>query len=210
MNVNHTPAWYVRGFSLVEVMVAIVVICIGLLGIAKMQAMALSTTNMSRQRSLAAMEAASIASAMHSNRAYWSNVTGPFNVSIKGNNVVQSSDAALQARIIADLAGNLTDCVGNANGQPKCNNPTPNNNQRLAAYDLARWWAASVSLQLPNPQVVITCPLIPAGNPAPTSCIVDILWTEKAVAINAQEAQQEQTNGASVSETPNFRLYVEP
>ena len=59
------------GFSLVEVMVAVVVICVGLLGIAKMQAMAVSNTNMSRQRSLAAIEAASIASAMHSNREYW-------------------------------------------------------------------------------------------------------------------------------------------
>ena len=50
---------------------AVVVICVGLLGIAKMQAMALSNTNMSRQRSLAAIEAASIAASMHSNRQYW-------------------------------------------------------------------------------------------------------------------------------------------
>ena len=59
------------GFSLVEVMVAVVVICVGLLGIAKMQAMSLSTTTTSRQRALAALQAASMASAMHSNRQYW-------------------------------------------------------------------------------------------------------------------------------------------
>ena len=38
------------GFSLVEVMVALVVICVGLLGIAKMQALALSNTTTSRLR----------------------------------------------------------------------------------------------------------------------------------------------------------------
>ena len=84
-------------------MVAVVVICIGLLGIAKMQAMALSNTSMSRQRSLAAIEAASFASAMHSNRAYWGNFAVDFNVSITGNNVVASTDAALQAQTAADL-----------------------------------------------------------------------------------------------------------
>ena len=48
----------IRGFSLVEVMVAVVVICTGLLGIAKLQALSLSNTSTARLRSLAAMEAA--------------------------------------------------------------------------------------------------------------------------------------------------------
>jgi len=43
------------GFSLVEVMVAIVVICVGLLGVAKLQALALSNTTTARLRSLAAL-----------------------------------------------------------------------------------------------------------------------------------------------------------
>jgi len=60
-----------RGFTLVEVMVAVIVICIGLLGIAKMQALALSNMTASRLRSLAAIEAASLAASMHSNRNYW-------------------------------------------------------------------------------------------------------------------------------------------
>ena len=55
----------VRGFSLVEVMVAVIVICVGLLGIAKMQALALSNTTTSRLRALAAIEAAGLASAMN-------------------------------------------------------------------------------------------------------------------------------------------------
>ena len=211
MKATRTAVLHARGFSLVEVMVAVVVICIGLLGIAKMQAMALSNTSMSRQRSLAAIEAASFASAMHSNRAYWGNFAVNFNVSITGNNVVASTDAALQAQTAADLgASPINACLGTANGLPMCNNTT-----NLAAYDLALWWANSVKLQLPNPTVTVACPASPVGNPAPVSCTVQISWTENAVAMNTNEAAAAQAAQAnpllkSLSEQPVFTLYVEP
>src|SRR5690349_21912373 len=112
------------GFSLVEVMVAVVVICVGLLGIAKMQALSLSNTTTSRQRALAAMQAASIASAMHSNREYWA---GDFQLSAAAPSVtlsgagptatVVSTDAAMataaqtQARL-ANPAQNINACYG--------------------------------------------------------------------------------------------------
>jgi prepilin-type N-terminal cleavage/methylation domain-containing protein len=57
-----------RGFSLIEVMVALIIIAVGMLGIAKMQALALSTTESSGVRSLVAIEAASLAATMHTNR----------------------------------------------------------------------------------------------------------------------------------------------
>jgi type IV pilus assembly protein PilV len=215
MKATYTAALHARGFSLVEVMVAVVVICIGLLGIAKMQAMALSNTSMSRQRSLAAIEAASFASAMHADRVYWGNQAVDPNVSISGTTlapVVQSADAVLQAQTIAALATypNINACLGGANGLPVCNNT-----KSLAAYDLARWWAYAVSQQLPNPIVTVSCPPSPVGNPAPVSCMVQISWTEKAVAMNTNEAAAAQAAQAnpllkSLSEQPLFRLYVEP
>jgi type IV pilus assembly protein PilV len=192
-----------RGFSLLEVMVAVVVICIGLLGIAKMQALSLSNMSMSRQRSLAAMEAASFASAMHSNRQYWTSFAVNFSVSINGTpGTVVSTDAVLQAQTAADL-GALNACVGSGNGLPVCTAPN------LAANDLARWWVNSVSVQLPNPTATVSCPASPVGNPAPVACTVQISWTEKAVAVNATEATQEAA-GASTNERPVFTLYVEP
>jgi type IV pilus assembly protein PilV len=201
-----TYPYHSRGFSLVEVMVAVVVICIGLLGIAKMQAMSVSNTNMSRQRSLAAIEAASFASAMHSNREYWGSFAVNFSVSITGKPaVVASTDPVLQAQTTGDL-GALNACIGSSNGLAMCGTSV-----NLAAFDLARWWANSVSVQLPNPTVTVSCPAAPIGNPAPVSCTVQISWTEKAVAINSTEAAQEEAApGASSAEKPVFTLYVEP
>ncbi|MDF0604809.1 type IV pilus modification protein PilV [Neisseriaceae bacterium TC5R-5] len=63
------------GFTLLEVLVALLVIAVGLLGIAGLQAMAINGTNQSRLRGLAAIQANSLAAAMHANPAYWQNLT---------------------------------------------------------------------------------------------------------------------------------------
>ncbi|TLY62557.1 MAG: prepilin-type N-terminal cleavage/methylation domain-containing protein [Gammaproteobacteria bacterium] len=92
-----------RGFSLVEVMVAVIVICVGLLGIAKLQALSLSNTTTSRLRALAAIQVASVAAAMHSNRQYWGN-TPPNTVTVTGT-AITSTDPALQTQATTDLTG---------------------------------------------------------------------------------------------------------
>jgi type IV pilus assembly protein PilV len=198
-----------RGFSLVEVMVAVVVICVGLLGIAKMQALAVSNTTTSRLRALAAIEAAGLASGMHSNREYWASAAPPttttFNIATAGQ--IASTDPALQAAANAVLPIGLNtpdtiqSCVGTNNGVAVCGG---NNVVNLAGFDLARW-AASLNALLPNPQSTIQC-VAPAGATAPPSCTIQIQWSEKAVGINQQEA-----NGlVGQFELPSYILYVEP
>ena len=54
-----------------------------------------------------------------------------------------------------------------------------------------------MSQQLPNPTVTVSCPAAPLVNPAPVSCMVKIIWTEKAVAMNANEAAAEQAAHAN-------------
>ena len=204
MKATHTAVLHARGFSLVEVMVAVVVICIGLLGIAKMQAMALSNTSMSRQRSLAAIEAASFASAMHSNRAYWGNLTVTLTVSITGNNVVQVVAPMPPCRRRSSSTSRAQ-CLPWCRGRRgEVHQSGFEQQQSLAAFDLARWWVNSVSQQLPNPTVIVTCPQVPPGNPAPVSCTVQIIWTEALHALTANEVQAQQQNGASASEKPNL------
>ena len=205
---------YIRGFSLVEVMVAVIVICIGLLGIAKMQALALSNTSTSRLRALAAIEAAGLASAMHSNREYWAGATPPVTTTFNAGGTGQffSTDAALQAAANGALPVGLNTpdliqtCVGTANAAAVCGGTAGVAN--LAAFDLARW-AASLNALLPNPQSTISCAIAAAGA-APPSCTILISWSERAVAMNQQEAQAEAANGPSSMEQPSYLLYVEP
>ena len=191
------------GFSLVEVMVAVVVISVGLLGIAKLQALSLSNTSTARLRSLAALEAASLASAMHSNREYWAS-TPPTTVVVTPNAApapptIVSSDAAMAATATADLGATYPalpqTCVGTAASGSMC--PAAN----LAAFDLA-WWLTSLDGLLPNPGATINC-----NNAAPAACTIQITWTESAVAMNSRE-----TNAPNLQrfQTPTYTLYVEP
>jgi type IV pilus assembly protein PilV len=196
-----------RGFSLIEVMVALIVICVGLLGIAKMQALSLSNSTTSRMRSLAAIEGASLAAAMHSNRQYWAN-TAPTTVTVNPG-VIASTDAALAAAATADLT-NLTACFGAPGTTAKCA-ALP-----LAALDLARWSTSLNALlpppPAPNSMATISCPPV-AG--APTSCTIQISWGEKAVAVNQQQTAAATSAQCLASATgcfqvPTYTLYVEP
>lgn len=197
-----------RGFSLIEVMVSIVVICVGLLGIAKLQALSLSNTTTSRMRALAAIQAASIAASMHSNRQYWG-ATPPNAVTIAGG-AITSTDAALQAAAGAANAATVCQSPAATVGSGPACTAVP-----FAAYDLARW-STSLTALLPNPQALITCPQV-AGGAAPASCAITVCWTERAVGINQQEATgatpcngQGAQQGAVGFQLPTYTLYVEP
>ncbi|MBS0394480.1 MAG: type IV pilus modification protein PilV [Proteobacteria bacterium] len=176
-----------RGFTLIEVLVAMIVIAIGLLGIAKMQGLAYSSTSVASTRSLAALEASSLAASMHANRAYWgAGVVNPAGVTVTGAAI---SDANLAVPV---------DCTtgGGAAATPVC---VP---LQLAAYDLQRW-AAAVSTLLPNPVSTIQCTNVVT---APVDCTIQISWGENAVAINKQGLA---LAGATFN-VPTYILNVEP
>ncbi|HSY07182.1 MAG TPA: type IV pilus modification protein PilV [Steroidobacteraceae bacterium] len=190
-----------RGFSLIEVLVALIVVSVGLLGIAKMQAIAYSSTGVASKRSLAAIEAASLASSMHANRAYWS-VSGiaPASTTVTGNAVTASTDPALLAAVDC-TSGGAVPCTASA----------------LAAYDLGfgptSWAAALQSLLGTSDQAVIAC-VNPAPPQTPVTCTVTITWSENQVALNSQEAAA--ANAAAAANTPaalqlpSYTLYIEP
>lgn len=67
-----------RGFSLLEVLVAVIVLAIGLLGLARLQAQALKTNHSAAQRSQAVMLAYYILDAMRVNRA--AALSGSYNI----------------------------------------------------------------------------------------------------------------------------------
>lgn len=185
-----------RGFSLVEVMVALVVICVGLLGIAKMQALALSSTNIARQRSMAAFLAAGLASAMNSNRVYWASATA-----VAASNptpiTVNSATGTITPAGLAGVAN--TACIGAAGAVAPC--PGTAGAQTLAGFDLTRW-SATVSPLLPNAVTTITC----QGATPPNSCIIQMTWTEQ---VTSAATGANSTNTVAF-ENPTYTLYVEP
>lgn len=146
------------GFSLIEVMVSLMIIAIGLLGIAKMQSQSIGNMKVSSSRSIAAIHAASMASAMHANKAYWAAGLAPANVKASGSVL---SDTTLD--------GQSVDCVAAG-----C---TP---VQLAAFDL-RSWSAELARQLPAGTGGVTCS---TAVGAVVSCSLSVNWNEKYIAIN--------------------------
>jgi len=186
-----------RGFTLIEVLVALIITSIGLLGIAKIQALAYASTGSASVRSLVAIQAAGLAAAMHANRAYWATGAAPYpgaaGFTISGTTI---SDNPLNTTATA-----LTDCnLGTSTVALPC---TP---ALLAAYDL-HTWARGLSALLPgaNPTTSIACNPNPGGT-NPINCIITITWNEKTVSLNTQAAAG--TTAATFA--PTYTLYVEP
>jgi type IV pilus assembly protein PilV len=180
-----------RGFSLVEVMVALAVLSVGLLGIAKMQTLALSSTTGASKRALAALQAASLAASMHADRPYWAaGGLPPSPLTVTGSTV---NDGVL---------GAPADCT--SAGTAPCDSVT------VAAYDLQNWAASVATLLGANSTATITCSNV--AN-VPVTCTIQISWTEKAIAINAtQAANTGTTPGANTAafNNPTYTLVVEP
>uniref|UniRef100_E6PLK4 Putative type-4 fimbrial biogenesis PilV transmembrane protein n=1 Tax=mine drainage metagenome TaxID=410659 RepID=E6PLK4_9ZZZZ len=169
------------GFSLIEVLIALLVIAIGLLGIAGMQALALSNTSTARQRSLAAIQAASMGSMMRANRGYWESASS-VDVTVTGS---LSGTSWSSTTLSGSVSSQGTDCETSV-----CSAPL-----QMAAYDLQSW-GLSIAQQLPNGTGRVQCA---AGNPV--SCQVSVSWSEKTVALNGAP-------GSSATQT--YTLLVQP
>jgi type IV pilus assembly protein PilV len=182
------PLPYSRGFSLVEIMVAVLVISIGLLGIAKMEALALSSTGNARLRALASLEAASLASAIRANRTFWASsatVGNDLNVTITAAAITASTNALLQAAANCALGGANAPC----------------SSVQMAAYDLQNW-ATALNQLIKSDYAFIDCTLPAASNPV--TCTIQINWSENEVSANTLAAA-----GPAMSQ-PQYTLYVEP
>ncbi len=146
-----------QGFTLIEVLIALLIISFGLLGVAGMQAMSVGNTAVAEQRSIAAMQASSIAAAMSANEGYWQTPSAPGTVTAIGST----------------LSGGMSTTSSNC-ASSVCTAP------QMAAYDL-QTWGATLQSALPNGYGTINC-LQPSN--APVTCQVYIYWSEKAYAQN--------------------------
>lgn len=168
------------GFSMIEVLITVVITTIGLLGVAKMQAVALSNTQVARVRSLIAIQAGSLAAAMHGNVAFWGKGTAP-------------ASFTTAAAVVTDPSSKLSSA-----GACKTSVCTPT---QLAAYDVNDW-ASNMNLQFPTYTATVTCTTV---TTAPVTCGIEITWAEKDVALNKTIA----ATAPKVS-TQRYFLHVQP
>lgn len=213
-----------RGFTLIEVMVALIIIAIGTLGLAKMQALALASTGASRSRALVAVEATSLAEAMHANHLYWStSTTAPALVTITtsgGTTAPTFVTTGTLNTLLSPTGGAATNlCATSAtmNASLSClcttgvSAPCTGTYVNMAASDLYDWGQGLASL-LPNATATVSC----NTGDSPIDCTIAITWTENAVALNTQEASAVNGNantGASTTaafQYVTYSLYVVP
>jgi type IV pilus assembly protein PilV len=204
MHLKHPhTSQHTRGFTLVEVLVALLVISIGLLGIAKMQALALSNTNGGRLRALAAIEADSLNATMQAERNYWGTFTTAQTITVTGANssstVTSTTDSTLSGTVTC-AAPTTPTALGVCTGSVSCiSTASPCTAQKIAAYDLQQW-AARLQQVLTTDAALITCSPLTSTNVV--SCQVTITWAEGQANSNASET----LNMAS----PTYTLFVTP
>jgi type IV pilus assembly protein PilV len=191
---QHAPD---AGFTLVEVLVSVIVIAIGLLGIAKLEALAFSNTGVSSLRSLAAIEASSLAAVMHGDRVFWgtANPTNPCTVASPCTVAETGTTPAITFGTVGSLTS-PTVCT-TASTTPAACSPTV-----LAEYDFFQWGTALSSV-LPNASASVTC-----TTTTPVECQIVITWEESRSA--AVGTTRTSSGGAASMNTPQYVVFVQP
>ena len=151
-----------KGFGLIEALIAVAVVAIGLLGFAKMQALAVGSTHSSGTRALIAMQASSLAGAMRANQAYWAAGVAPASFTVSGSTLTDTT-----------LNGLSNDCTAAV-----C---TP---AQMAAFDVKNW-GTSLAAMFPGAGATISCSTV-IGSPV--TCTITVNWSEKVAAVNAAVA----------------------
>jgi type IV pilus assembly protein PilV len=179
------------GFSLIEVMVALVVCSLGLLGLAKMESLALASEDVSGTRTIAAIQASSLAAMMHADRGYWGSTSVTASAVVTGG---------LSTYNVTDSSLTYASNTCTTSGSSSC---TP---IQLAQTDLYNW-ANGLQVLLPGYQATIAC--TPAVSASPVTCTITITWVENAVAANAQQTNISNIT-SSATGSPTYTLNVEP
>ena len=148
-----------QGFSMLEVLVAMVVIMVGALGIAGMQLLAITSTENARYQNVATMLAGSLTAAMQANVAYWG--TPPPKIVVDGTTITGGPATTAKTCIGLTVVCDKTE---------------------MAFYDL-KTWVGEVAAALPGSSTLIVCP----GSKSPAICSVTLTWSERNVALHNED-----------------------
>jgi len=175
-----------KGASLIEVLIAILIVAVGVLGLTKMQALTISNTQVSGARALVAMQASSLGALMHSNKGYWQ---------VKLGNIANCMAAS------CTLTGSSTSKFGTP--PSSCSSTSTCLPTAMAAYDINNWMA-QMNQNIPGYTTIISCD----GNlTMPVTCSIEITWLEKQAGGGTATAS---IAAATPAVAQAYYLYVQP
>lgn len=180
-----------RGVSLIEVLISLLIVAVGVLGLAKMQALTVANTQTSGARGLIALQAASLAALMHSNKGYWQVATGT-------HPYCPSSSCTLKGTSTTLFGSVPSTCASTSTSSATCNIA------QMAAYDVNNWMA-QMNINVPTYTAVINCDN--SGGTLPVTCSIEVDWLEKQAGGGTATAS---IANATPAVTQAFYLYVQP
>jgi len=186
-----------RGFTLIEVLITLLVVAVGILGMAKLQAAAVAESKVSNVRSLMAYQGESLAGMMRSNRSYWAAVatTAPSFTWTAGGTYPPSTSSV--GTMTAPTTSSSTCVVSTAPTGPTCTTA------QIAYDDVVNNWLLSFKTQFPTANATIAC--VAASATVPGTCDITLTWTESHVSINSDSKSP-----ASTVVNPSMVLHVQP
>lgn len=180
------------GFSLLEVLISLVIISLGILGITGLLIKGMSNAKSANQRTVAAMEASSLAASMYTNRAFWASTTTPISFSTQWS--------ASKPTVASSVGISFIDPASCDDVSSKCSSA------QIAGAD-AQGWANSINNALANGASTISCNPRTDGAFKINSCDITLSWTEKFVDTSNGSTTK---SSSSTSGTRSYTLHVEP
>ncbi len=188
-----------RGFTMVEVLVTIIILAIGLLGVAALQLTGMRSVNAASHRTQAALLIDDISERMRANRV------------AVDNNLFMAVDSAVNincAAVPAPYCGEFNN--GGAVAATSCNST------QLAAFDISTWYCGvssggaltgGVQALLPQPTATITC----VDTDPPSGADGDLCTnnSDHIVSLSWNEVNPNQTD-ANATVTQTLAVTIQP
>lgn len=187
-----------QGYTLVESLVAFLIIVIGIVGVAAVQSAGIGSTKVAADRSVASIQTSALMSRIKGNDAYWQGISEDFDIQVAADGTISDLGASMEG---ADLNGENTDCAAAI-----CNS------LENAAYTLKTWSQHGSSVsgdggfadRLPAPVARIRR----VGTDFPVMLEVTLTWNERRAVSGVQMAATYYSGTGSAANAQRDFSYV--